>query len=108
LATYDDRPLVTYTTESGEPVRLEIRETSGFVPVHGDRPLGRIERVFRNVIQAAEALAREARRTNPDEVKIRFGIKFTGTGDAVVARQADEGNFEISLSWNRDSRGPEA
>jgi hypothetical protein len=99
---------VTYTTIDGDDVRVEIEPSDdGFMPVSGERPLGSMEYLFRPVFSAADSLIREARSAHPDEVTVRFGIKVTGSGKAVIARKVDEGNFEISLNWNRSATSPD-
>ena len=93
---------VTYATTDGDEVQVEIEPTSdGFMPIHDDRPLGRLESLFTPVFLAVGTLIKDARRVDPDAVSIRFGVKLTGGGKAIVARNAADGNFEISLSWNK-------
>jgi hypothetical protein len=78
-------PFVTYATVDGDDIRVEIEPSpDGFMPVSGDRPLGRVERLFEPVFSAVEGFLRVAnRRTRPDEVILRFGVKVTGGGNAV-------------------------
>ena len=99
-ARREGRPFVTYTTSRGDNVRLEIeRSDDGFMPVSGERPLGRLTDLFSPVFSAVEALVREAAVIRPDEVVVRFGIKLTGGGQAIVSKNVNDSNFEISLSW---------
>ena len=103
-APRDGGPFVTYSTTDGGDVRVEIEPSDdGFMPVKGERPLGRLDDLFSPVFSAIESLAVEARRVNPDGVAIRFGIKVTASGKPVIAKNIGEGNFEISLNWNRDT-----
>ena len=44
---------------------------------------------------ASEALSVLKEDLSPDEVTLRFGIKITAEGGAVVARAAVEGNMEV-------------
>ncbi|MGI5518988.1 CU044_2847 family protein [Streptomyces sp. CA-106131] len=104
-----EEQFVTYTTYDDEEVRVEIKPSDdGFMPVSADRPIGRLERVFRPVLQAAAAAATAARFSSetPDEVTLRFGVKLTGSGQAVVSRGTEESNFEITLHWHRGSSNP--
>jgi hypothetical protein len=96
--------VVTFATEDGDEVRVEIEPTADdFMPIRGDRSLGGLEVLFTPVFLAVGKLIRDARRVNPDAITIRFGVKLTGEGGAMVARDADGGNFEITLSWSGSS-----
>jgi hypothetical protein len=45
LGAYEDgKSVINFTTASGEPLQVEIRETSGFTQVNRDRPVGRTAR----------------------------------------------------------------
>ncbi|MEU0444325.1 CU044_2847 family protein [Streptomyces tendae] len=106
----DREQVVTYTTYDGDEVQVEIRPAADDLrPIDPDRPIGRLERAFRPILQAASAAARAARDSadQPDEVTVRFGLTLTGSGQAVVARGLDESNFEITLHWQRRP-GPNA
>ena len=37
--------------------------------------------------------------TRPDQVGLEFGIKFTATADALIAKTAVEGNIKVTLTW---------
>ena len=101
-------PFVTYTTNRGDNVRLEIEPSGdGFMPVSGERPLGGLTDLFRPVFSAVEALVWEAREVHPDEVTVRFGIKLTGGGQAIVSKNVNDSNFEISLSWSASKNNQE-
>jgi len=102
LAAAPEPKLATYATPYGDEVRVEIQPTADeFMPIRGDRSLGRLELLFAPVFQAVGTLIQDARRVDPDAINIRFGIKLTGGGTAVVAKNAGEGHFEINLTWNR-------
>ncbi|MET7377550.1 CU044_2847 family protein [Streptomyces sp. NPDC005526] len=104
-----EEQFVTYTTYDDEEVRVEIKPSDDdFMPVSADRPIGRLEKVFRPVMQAAAAAATAARfgSESPDEVTLRFGVTLTGSGQAVVSRGTDESNFEITLHWHRTPSNP--
>ncbi|MFJ4889115.1 CU044_2847 family protein [Streptomyces sp. NPDC088788] len=106
----DMEQVVTYITYGGEEVQVEIKPAADdFRPIDPDRPIGRLERVFRPVLQAATAAGRAARESadQPDEITVRFGLTLTGSGQAVVARGSNESNFEITLHWHRRP-GPNA
>jgi hypothetical protein len=99
-----DDNFVTFDTADGEEVQVEIERTAGdFVPIRSDRSLGRFEFLSRPVFEAVGTLIRDAREVGPDTVNIRFGIKITASGSAIVSRNVNEGNFDISLTWNRQS-----
>jgi hypothetical protein len=92
-------PYVTFSTESGESVQVEIEPAGGLLPVSRDRSLGSVSFAVRPVIEAAGEIVREAAtRDRPSEVQIRFGIKIVA-GGVVIAKGAGEGNFEVTMTW---------
>ena len=52
---------------------------------------------------AAREVLEQVRAAGPDEVEVKFGVKVTGTMTWVVAKAATEGNFEVTLKWQRGS-----
>ncbi|MEU9189880.1 CU044_2847 family protein [Streptomyces sp. NPDC048484] len=93
---------VTFATNTGEMVRAEIEPTDDdFMPVSAVRPVAKLEHLFGPVIRAAGAAVSEARAVQPDEVTVSFGIKLTGSGEAVLSKNSTERHFEITLNWTR-------
>ncbi len=42
-----------------------------------------------------------ARSVRPDEVQVKFGLKFTAAGTVIVAGASGEATLEISLTYKR-------
>jgi NTP-dependent ternary system trypsin peptidase co-occuring protein len=57
------------------------------------------------VVSAARVVLDQVRAAAPDRVEVTFGVKVTGTMNWVVAKAASEGNFEVTLSWEREPIG---
>ncbi|MFF4268824.1 CU044_2847 family protein [Streptomyces sp. NPDC001536] len=90
---------VTYTSGGDEvSVEIEPREDD-FRSLRPDQPVASFDHVFRPVGEAAAAAMRAMRDVRPDEVTIQFGIKVTGSGQAVVAKTSSDAHFEVTLSW---------
>ncbi|MFI6638094.1 CU044_2847 family protein [Streptomyces sp. NPDC050504] len=99
-----DDGVVNYHSR-GDVVSVEIEERDGdFRSLRPDRPVASFDRVFQPVSEAAAAAMRALRETQPDEVTIHFGIKVTGSGQAVVAKNTTDAHFEITLSWRPGDR----
>ena len=99
-----DGPYVTYTTDSGEDVQVEIEPSDGFFPISKDRSLGSMSFAVRPAMAAGDAIFKEARVIHPSEMTVRFSIKVIASG-VMIAKGAGEGNFEITMSWRAEDRG---
>lgn len=107
--------LVRFTVRDKGSVIFEIDEAE-----HGIRQVGRQDGKVRDLHLAFEqrladihdaagtALAILRDHLEPDEVRLKFGIKMTAEAGAVVARSAIEGNIGVEMSWQRDSSHPAA
>lgn len=42
-----------------------------------------------------------ARSVRPDEVQVKFGLKFTAAGNVIVAGASGEATLEVSLTYKR-------
>lgn len=101
--------LIKYTLPDESSILVEVEDTRG-----GTSPVSRGERLVEQANQTfEEALdtVRPATETiisklrglsvSPDEVEVKFSIKFTGESNVVIAKTAIEGNFEIKIKWTR-------
>jgi hypothetical protein len=93
--------VVTYAVGDDREVSIEIVPVPGFVPVGVDAVAGQLEKAIEPAIAAARVVLDQARQLTPDAVQVKFGVKVTGTTNWLVAKAATEGNFEITLSWDR-------
>lgn len=99
-----DDGVVNYHSD-GSMVSVEVEERDGeFRSLRPDRPVASFDHVFQPVSEAAAAAMRALREPQPDEVTIHFGIKVTGSGQAVVAKSTVDAHFEITLRWRPGDR----
>jgi hypothetical protein len=104
--------LTRFSLESGGSVTVETED------VHGVAPAARRERVLNDARTSFEqgvsqvrdaavaALAQfQAMTRQPNEVEIKFGVKFDAEVGAVIARTGVEGHLEITLTWHSDQPG---
>jgi len=50
-------------------------------------------------IAAAKVVLDRLNELGSESVEVRFGVKVSGRDNWAVARRAEEGNFEVTLSW---------
>ena len=93
--------VVSYELDEDTTVRFEIEPSAEFRPASPDEIAGRVREAVAPAVEAARAVLDKVRATAPDEVKVKFGVKVSGTAHWFVAKAATEGNFEIELTWNR-------
>lgn len=94
--------VVTYAVDGDTTVSFEIAPVPGFVPAASPTEVvGRIRAAIGPAVEAAREVLEHVREAGPDRVDVKFGVKVTGTMNWLVAKAATEGNFEVTLSWNR-------
>jgi hypothetical protein len=54
-------------------------------------------------VEAAKAVLDKVKEVRPNEVELKFGIKVSGGANWLVAKATGEANFQITLTWSRDS-----
>lgn len=94
--------VVSYELDEDTTVWFEIEPSAEFRPAGPDEIAGRVREAVAPAVEAARVVLDKVRATGPDEVKVKFGVKVSGTANWFVARAATEGNFEIELTWNRE------
>lgn len=97
--------IVSYKLDEDTVVRFEIEPTAGFRPASPNEIAGRIREAVTPAVEAARAVLEQVREAAPDEVKLKFGIKVSGTANWFVAKAATEANFEVEMTWG-SSNGP--
>jgi hypothetical protein len=78
--------------------------TSGLDRV-GERVVGAFERAQAAIVEVASSVAGtvqelEARSRRPDRVEVEFGVKFTASGDVVVASASGEASLRVLVSYD--------
>jgi hypothetical protein len=91
--------VVGYRLDDDTVVRFEIEPSTGFRPAGPDEIAGRIREAVAPAVEGARAVLEKVKEAAPDEIKVKFGIKVSGTANWLVAKAATEGNFEITLNW---------
>ena len=59
-------------------------------------------------MEAAKTVLDKVKEARPDQVGLKFGVKVSGEANWLVAKSAGEANFEITLTWLRDSQAEDA
>ncbi|MGH3568317.1 MAG: CU044_2847 family protein [Pseudonocardia sp.] len=98
--------VVSYALDEETVVRFEIEPSAGFRPAGPDEITGRIRDAVAPAVEAARAVLERVREAAPDEVKLKFGIKVSGTANWFVAKAATEGNFEVEMTWRPRTGAP--
>lgn len=97
--------VVTYEVDDNVVVGIEFDPPAGFRPAGVDEIAGRVREAVEPAVAAARVVLERIREAAPDEVKVKFGIKVSGTANWFVAKAATEGNFEIELTWKSAPEG---
>lgn len=97
--------VVAYEVDDNIVVRFEFDPPAGFRPAGVDEIAGRVREAVEPAVAAARVVLERIREAAPDEVKVKFGIKVSGTANWFVAKAATEGNFEIELTWKSVPEG---
>ena len=97
--------VVRYTVEDGTVVSFEIEPVPGYVDAAQGRVVGRVREAIGPALKAAREVLDQVKPSGPDEVEVKFGIKVSGKMDWLVAKAATEGNFEVTLKWQRGQGG---
>jgi hypothetical protein len=93
--------VVSYELDEQTVVQFEIEPSADFRPAGPDEIAGRIQEAAAPAVDAARAVLAKAKEAAPDEVKLKFGIKVSGTANWFVAKAATDANFEVEMTWQR-------
>jgi hypothetical protein len=102
--------LVRFRLSGGESVIVEVDDRDqGAVRVGGRDRMREAQETFdENLLRIRDAtrsvLATMRTTTEPDEIKLVFGIKFNAEAGAVIARTGVEANIGIEMVWKRTPR----
>ncbi|MGD9528654.1 MAG: CU044_2847 family protein [Pseudonocardia sp.] len=97
--------VVSYQLDEDTIVRFEIEPSADFRPAGPDEIAGKIRDAVVPAVEAARVVLDKVKAVAPTEVKVKFGVKVSGTANWFVAKAATEGNFEIELTWT-PGQGP--
>jgi hypothetical protein len=97
--------IVKYQVDDDTIVGFEFEPGPGWHPVGAREIVGQVRSAVGPAIDAARAVLEKAKEARPNHIEVKFGVKVNGEANWLVAKAAAEGNFEITLSWERDSGG---
>lgn len=101
-----------FSTDSGDPVRVEIEAPEGQGPVHVGRGGDVVEKASRSFNEALAGLRPIAEgilaqttdlARAPKGVEVSFGIRLSGEMGVILASSSAEAHVEVKLSWERDA-----
>lgn len=98
--------------KSNDTILIEVHQisNSGRTRISGGSEI--VQKTIEQVDAAVDAASKVASRAvkkfgtmddKPDELQIKLGIKLTAEAGVVFAKAASEGNFEITLTWKRET-----
>jgi hypothetical protein len=99
--------IVTYDVDDSTKVKFEIEPGDGFRPAGPGQVLGRVQDAVGPAVEAAKAVLDKVKDARPDQVEVTFGVKVSGEATWFVAKSAAEANFEITLTWTRETTQPD-
>ncbi|MFF0735135.1 CU044_2847 family protein [Streptomyces shenzhenensis] len=97
---------VSYQLDDGTSVQFEIEPTGGWENVSARQEGTRVREAVQPAIDAARTVLDRVVELRPDDVTVKFGLKASGTANWLVARAATEANFEVTMTWKRQSDTP--
>jgi hypothetical protein len=100
--------IVSYQLDDSTTVRFEIEPPPGFRPAGAEEIADPVREAVGPAVEAAKTVVDKVKEARPDQVELRFGIKVSGGANWLVAKAADEANFEISLTWLRKGQRADA
>jgi Trypsin-co-occurring domain 1 len=96
----DDGPVVV-EVDSNDPGFSQVSRKPGedIIDVN-ERFEGALDRVRDAAVSALRTFRDKS--LDPDEVSLEFGVKFTASAGAVIAKTAVEGNLTVKLVWSAE------
>jgi hypothetical protein len=91
--------VVRYQLDDETTVTFEVEPGAGFRPAGPNEIAGQVRQAVEPAVEAARAVLDRVREVAPNEVKVKFRIKVTGTANWFVAKAATKGNFEVEMTW---------
>ena len=89
---------VAGTEQTSALDKAQVAVAEGF-----DRAQSAIVAVAESTVATIGQLAR--RSVRPDEVEVKFGLKFSAQGNVIVAGAAGEATLEVTLTYQRRPHG---
>jgi Trypsin-co-occurring domain 1 len=100
----------------GAELLVEVTPVAGSEPTSAklDRAheaiAGTIDRVQESIVAVAESTINTIKHlteqaAHPDEIEVKFGLKFSAQGNVIVAAAAGDASLEITMTYRRDLAG---
>jgi hypothetical protein len=89
---------VVIEVDSSDPGLQSIARTDDEITDVKERFEGALDRVRGAAVSALKAFSDKS--LAPDEVMLEFGVKFTVSAGAVIAKTSTEGNLTVRLTWS--------
>ena len=90
-----------YELDDGTHVAFEVDAPPGYRLAGKPDLSGQVRAAVGPALAAAQVVVEKARQATPDNVSVKFGIKVSGESNWWIAKASTEGNFEITLTWNK-------
>lgn len=106
--------VVVETEVGGIPVLVEAVAGPGFQQTGSSKPVAKLQGMFTRAEAVIEQLALTAVRigervaaqsARPDEVEVQFGLKFSATGDIVIASAGAEASLGVKVVYRDRTPG---
>lgn len=94
--------LVETTPVAGTEQTSALDKAQAAVAEGFDRAQSAIVAVAESTVDTIGQLA--SRSVRPDEVEVKFGLKFSAQGNVIVAGAAGEATLEVTLTYRRHPR----
>jgi len=92
--------VVLYRADDGSTTQFEIDPLPGYAPAAAaGEVIASVRDAVSPAIAAAKVVLDRLNELGSESVEVRFGVKVSGRDNWAVARRAEEGNFEVTLSW---------
>jgi Trypsin-co-occurring domain 1 len=95
--------LVETTPVAGTEQTSALDKAQAAVAEGFDRAQAAIVAVAESTVNTIGQLAK--RSVRPDEVEVKFGLKFSAQGNVIVAGAAGEATLEVTLTYQRHAQG---
>lgn len=96
--------VVRYELDDQSVVWVEVDPVPGFRPAGGEEIAGRVREAVAPAVEAARVVLDRVRQVRPDEVKLKFGIKVSGSVISVCAVAVGDRDLVASASEDRTVR----
>ena len=102
-----------FPLDTGGSVVVEVDGKPGVAPAANAGKTVReaqvtFDRALTEVRDAASAALAQFQSMphRPDEIEIKFGVQLTAEANAVIARTGVQGQFEVTVRWQRSATAP--